>query len=199
MSPRYDEEWVARLLDAEDRLGTADPQEFLAASGLSERHAVVDFGCGPGFFMLPAATIVGPLGRVYAVDIEQKMLDLVERKAINNGHHNVHTVLSTGQSLPLADGIADFALCVLVLHYPKDLVGRVGIVREIARLVRPAGALLIINWTPQEGLDSGSRLLSEQMAMILWGAGFEPDAPRSRGESQYAMIARRLPPQITSE
>ena len=197
MSPRYDEEWVARLLDAEDRLGTTDPREFLAASGLSERQAVVDFGCGPGFFTLPAATIVGPLGRVYAVDVEQKMLDLVGRTATSNGHQNVHTVLSTGQGVPLADGIADFAICVLVLHYPEDLAGRVGIAREIARLVRPAGALLIVNWTPQEGDDNGSRLSSEQMAAILRGAGFEPDAPRPRGESQYAMTARRIPSRST--
>jgi SAM-dependent methyltransferase len=123
------------------------------------------------------------------------MLDLVERRATSNGHQNVHTVLSTGQRVPLADGIADFALCVLVLHYPEDLAGRVGIVREIARLVRPGGAVLIINWTPQAGDDTGSRLPSEEMAAILRGAGFKPDGPHPRGESQYTITARRLPPQ----
>ena len=42
---------------------------------------VIDIGCGPGFFSIPLATMVGPRGRVVAVDLQQGMLDLARSYA----------------------------------------------------------------------------------------------------------------------
>ena len=85
MSPRYDAEWIGNLLDTERRLGGVGPEEFLKNAGLRSGDTVVDVGCGPGFMTLPAAELVGPNGRVYAVDIKQPMLNLVDTRAAEAG------------------------------------------------------------------------------------------------------------------
>ena len=145
MADRYTDEWVATLLDAESRMGTSSPHELLTAAGIVEGITVVDVGCGPGFLSLPAAEIVGPEGHVYAVDIESKMVDLVRAEAADRGLSNVTTLRTNGDRVALADGIADFAICALVLHYKDDDDARAGVLRDIARLLKPGGGLLVID------------------------------------------------------
>ena len=190
MSPRYDGDWTATMLDAEGRLGSTIPEELLAGIGLSERQTVVDFGCGPGFLTVPAAKVVGPLGRVYAVDIEQRMLDVVEARAADAGVENVSAVLSPGGKTPLADGIADFVVCGLVIHDAPGPEGRVELAREAGRMLRSSGRMLVIEWTPQPGDDKSRRMTSEETTRVLLDAGFELDEPKPLGNRQYMIVAR---------
>jgi cobalt-precorrin-6B (C15)-methyltransferase len=50
---------------------------------------VLDFGCGSGTYTIPAAKAVGATGRVYALDINPRALDRVERKAERAGLRNI--------------------------------------------------------------------------------------------------------------
>ena len=77
MCARYDKEWIASLLDVEDRLGGVTPERCLREAGVTAGQTVVDYGCGPGLFTFPAADIVGAEGKVYAVDIEPRMTALI--------------------------------------------------------------------------------------------------------------------------
>ena len=190
MSPRYDNEWVARMLDVEGRLGKLIPEELLVSTGLALHQTVVDVGCGPGFFTLPAAVIVGDLGRVYAVDIEQRMLDLVNSYAAKLGLENVLTVYSRGGRAPLPDQIADYAICSLLIHDQPDHAGRVNMVKDIRRLLRKDGRLLVIEWTPQPDDDPARRLTADEMVAVLRDAGLEFDDPQPLGEKQYMLVAR---------
>ena len=65
-------------------------------------------------------------------------------------------------------------------------------VREIARLLRPGGRVLIINWVPQSDDDSGTRMSAAESASVLRQTGFEPDEPQPLGEEQYTITATRL-------
>ena len=191
MSPRYDDDWVATMLDAESRQGELTPEELLRSAGLGEGQTVIDVGCGPGFLTLPAAAVVGRLGRVYAVDVEQQMLDLVQRRAASEGVDNIETVLSPGDLVPLEDQTGDYAICGLVLHYPDELARRVDMARDIARLLRPGGRALLIEWAPQPDDDPDQRMGPEEMATVLREAGLEGGGPKPLGEKQYTMVARR--------
>ncbi len=159
MADRYTDEWVASLLDAESRLGTENPRELLIGVGIVEGMTVVDLGCGPGFLSLPAAEIVGAEGHVYAVDIESKMVDLVRAEAAERELSNVTTLRTNGDRVTLADGIADFAICGLVLHYKDDDEARAGVLRDVARLLKPGGGLLVIDRSL--GYEHLSELLRE--------------------------------------
>ena len=189
MSPRYDAEWIGNMLDTERRLAGVSPKDFLQHAGLRSGDTAVDVGCGPGFMTLPAAELVGPDGRVFAVDIKERMLDLVSKRAAEAGLDNVTTVFNAGEGISVPDGVADFALCGLVLHYCPDEAGREALVRDIGRMMKPGGRVLFIEHIPQPADDAKDRMTPEAMTALLEKAGFETSGPRELVDRQYVLVA----------
>ena len=181
MSERYDNDWIASLLDGESRLGQTAPQELLVEAGIRSAHTVVDIGCGPGFLTFPAAQIVGATGHVYAVDIEQKMIDLVSNEAAARGVIHISALIGSGTEVPLPDGSADFGICALVLHYSPDRDSRVKLLADARRVLRPVGRMLVID----------RQLGEEEVGALLRDAGFEHDRPHPLRENAYRIIATR--------
>lgn len=130
---------IFRLMSLEFRLKAifADPARMLREAGLGEGMFLLDFGCGPGRFALPAARIVGRGGRVYALDIHPLALRTVEQRARRSGLVNVETLLSEGV-VPLPDGAVDFVLLYDTLH---DVADRPKAVAEIMRVLKAGGVL----------------------------------------------------------
>ena len=58
MAPRYDDDWIASLMDLDKRVGAASPEELLSGCSLKAGDTVVDLGCGPGLFSIAAANQV---------------------------------------------------------------------------------------------------------------------------------------------
>jgi ubiquinone/menaquinone biosynthesis C-methylase UbiE len=169
MANRYTDEWVTTLLDAESRVGTSSPLDLLTGAGITQGMTVLDLGCGPGFLSYPAAQIVGAEGHIYAVDIESKMVDLVRAEAADRGLSNITTLRTNGDRVALTDNVADFAICALVLHYKDDDDARAAVLRDIARLLKPNGKLLLID--RPLGYQHLSELLQET------GFTFGPEQP----------------------
>ena len=186
MCARYDKEWIASLLDVEDRLGGVTPERCLREAGVSAGQTVVDYGCGPGLFTFPAADIVGAEGKVYAVDIEPRMTALIANRAAELGSQNVTALLNEGVA-PLPPGTADFLILAQVLHYPDETDERVAMARDVARLLKADGRALVVEWTPDR--ETSSRISPEETARIFGEAGLEAGDPRPLGPRQYAMIA----------
>src|SRR3989338_4846375 len=111
MAHKFDPQHIDRLLNA-DRFKEINPRELLASTGLKAGYVFADVGCGPGFFTLPAAEIVGTKGSVHAIDTQQEMLDALKKR---NPPACVHIVKSGEQSIPLKDKEADMALLAYVL------------------------------------------------------------------------------------
>ena len=185
MCARYDKEWIASLLDAEDRLGDVTPEQCLREAGVTVGQTVVDYGCGPGLFTFPAAEIVGAEGKVYAVDIEPRMTALIADRAAELGSQNVTALLNEGVA-PLPPDTADFLVLAQVLHYPDERDDRVAMARDVARLLKSDGHALIVEWTPD---DARNRIPSEEAACIFGEAGLKAGEPRALGPRQYAIIA----------
>lgn len=102
---------------------------------LPGEQVVVELGCGTGPNLPPLATCVG---KVIGVDREARMLDAARERTADLS--NVELRLGGLEALPLHDGEADQALCVLVLHHVEDLAAAF---IEIARVVRPGGQVAI--------------------------------------------------------
>src|ERR1051326_8428592 len=104
------------LLLAEDRIERFDRYELLRSLGVSEGKAVADLGCGPGFFTLPASELVGPTGKVFAVDVQQEMVDDLRARLAQQGITNV-VVRRSGELEPsIPQHSVDLALLAFVLH-----------------------------------------------------------------------------------
>ncbi len=116
---------------------------------------VADVGAGSGYFTLPLAERVGPRGRVLAVDIQQEMLDIIERRAAKGGLENVVTLLGSAEDPGLPAGEVDLALLVDVYHelsHPWEMTD------AIVRALRPGGLLVLVEyrgenpWVPIKAL-----------------------------------------------
>src|SRR5271156_5595771 len=69
-----------------------NPAEVVAQSGIMQGEVVADLGCGNGFYVLPAAQMIGPSGMVYAVDVQTQKLAATVSIANQFGYKNVRVV-----------------------------------------------------------------------------------------------------------
>lgn len=164
--------WLSFTLTNAFRRLAHDPVRILRPF-VREGDAVLDVGCGPGFFTVPLARMVGDRGRVYAVDIQAAMLTRTERRAARAGVlDRVRTVLADRTSLRLPER-ADFALVFWVAHEVDD-PGR--FFAEIRNALEPRGRLLLIEPRVHVSLTR-----YDEIVMAAVQAGFEPgETPRVR-------------------
>ena len=177
MADRYSEEWKAGLLDPERKLHGFGVAEFLEEAGLGPGMTMVDYGCGPGFVTLQAAKMLGPAGKVYGLDIHEGMVALARSRAAGAGLANVTTLLNDGPQAPLPDSVADLVTCILVLHYKESPPERQAVVSDIARLLKPGGRVVVIQWA--------DRVTYEETLEMLTAAGLECEGPYSVVDNRY--------------
>ena len=182
MSDRYSEEWIANLLSTERRIGGLTVRELLEEAALQPGMTVVDYGCGPGLVTLQAAEIVGTAGKVYALDIHAGMVSLVRSRAAEAGLANVTALMNDGPEAPLPAGVADVITCTLVFHYRESRRERQALAADLARLLKPGGCAMVVQWT--------DRAPSEEVYDHLQAAGLEcawpfPEANGQNRGSQY--------------
>ena len=176
-------------LDSPRRRTYLDPDRILGALGIREGSVLADVGAGIGFFTIPAAHLVGPRGRVYALDLATPMLDDLRERVAEAGVDNVVVLHSSEDRLPLPDASVDLAFIACVLH---ELDGP-GTLRECRRILRPSGRLAIIDWKKieqDEGPPEGHRISEAQAHGILEAAGFRVARTYDAGPYHYAIEAR---------
>jgi SAM-dependent methyltransferase len=109
--------WRPRTLDAWRRAGFTVGQTLL------------DIGCGPGYASIDLAEIVGPSGRVVAIDRSRRFLDALEATRVRRGLDNIETLELDLDEADLPAVGADGAWCRWVFAFvkrPRDLLARVG-------------------------------------------------------------------------
>ncbi len=184
---KFEPEHTARLLSAE-REKALSPKRLLEDAGLKEGDTFADIGCGPGFFTIPAAAIVGEKGKVFAVDTQQAMLDQLKAR---KPPKNVTLVRSGESSIPLEGSSADLVLIAFVLHEAE----RKGVfLKEIKRITRPKGSVLIIDWKrkkEEHGPPIEERLTGKAVKELLREAGFRGIKAFSLNASHYRVSARK--------
>jgi ubiquinone/menaquinone biosynthesis C-methylase UbiE len=115
----------------------SSPNEF--CSYVAEGQVVADLGCGSGYYTLALAERVGPEGRVYAVDTDEKAIRALEKKAHEHGYHNIEAHASSASDLSfIKDGSVDFILAngLLCSVAPQQ---HESAVNEMKRVLKPSG------------------------------------------------------------
>ena len=106
-----------------------------------EGMTVLDFGCGPGFFTLELANLVGPSGRVIAVDLQAGMLEKIDAKVRGTA---LEARVTLHQCQPNGIGLSqpvDFALAFYMVH---ELPDQAAFFTEARRLLQAQGQLLVV-------------------------------------------------------
>jgi ubiquinone/menaquinone biosynthesis C-methylase UbiE len=142
MAERVCPVWVGYLLLNPLRKLFQNPLKILGPH-VHEDMTVLDIGCAMGFFSLPLACLVGSTGRVICVDLQERMLRQLERRAQKAGlAERIQTHLCSKNSLGLEglDGIVDFALAFAVVHEVPDAAS---LFSEIHRALKPSVRVLM--------------------------------------------------------
>jgi ubiquinone/menaquinone biosynthesis C-methylase UbiE len=117
-----------------------DPYKALDAAGLEPGQKVLEVGCGPGFFTIPASRIVGEKGSVCALDISPLAVERVRQKIEMAGATNVETILADAAQTGLPARSFDLAFVFGVAHPVGEMES---ILIELHWLLKPAGILSI--------------------------------------------------------
>ncbi len=115
-----------------------NPYKLLRAAGLKPGQKVLEVGCGPGFFTIPASKIVGKEGFIYAVDVHPLAIERVKEKIEKEGIKNVGYILANASDTGLPDRSIDLAF-IFGLRYIAGGLGNV--IAEIHRILKPGGVL----------------------------------------------------------
>jgi ubiquinone/menaquinone biosynthesis C-methylase UbiE len=115
-----------------------NPFRLLETAGLKPGQKVVEVGCGPGFFTIPAAKIVGRDGIIYATDINHRAIKRVEGKMRKYGIGNIKPILGNAANSGLRDSSIDMAF-VFGLRYIAG--GLSNLVSEMHRILKSGGIL----------------------------------------------------------
>jgi arsenite methyltransferase len=190
LGSRSAEEWL-KTLDSPARVQNLKIDETIAKLGLKPGMIVADIGAGSGIFEGPLAKAVGAGGTVYAVDVDQGLLDVINKKAAEARVTNVKTVLGrfTDPALPGSD--VDVAFINDVLHHIED---RSVYVKNLARYIKPSGRIALIDFHPELGGHRNQpelQVSKDKAAALMAEAGFKPLEEISLFPDKYFVVYGR--------
>src|SRR5581483_3864477 len=102
---------------------------------------------GTGYYAIPLANAVAPSGKVFAIDLQREMLDLLQAKLDGSAAPN-NIELRTGDaaSTGLQDSSVDLVFIANVWHEVED---HAAVLREVRRILSHGGKLAILDWRPE--------------------------------------------------
>ena len=140
--------FIGRFLDSNIRRRLQPPGKIITRSGIKQGMTVLDLGFGSGAFTTFVARAVGGQGKVYAVDIQPKMLQQLEHKlakAENQDVKNIELKQASAYDLPFEENSIDLVYMVTVL---QEIPNRGRALREIKRVLKPGGILAVTEFLP---------------------------------------------------
>ncbi|MCC6144700.1 MAG: class I SAM-dependent methyltransferase [Candidatus Hydrogenedentes bacterium] len=161
----------AAWLEREDRDAEQQPDRVIETMGLEPGDMVADIGVGTGYFARRMAKVVGPEGKVYGVDIQPEMLELLKQYRAEEGLENVVPVLGEDNDPKLEPNSLDWILLVDAYHEfqdPKAMLAR------MRAALKPNGKVALLEYRL---LGDTARHIKEDHRMSVeqvlkeWNAG----------------------------
>ncbi|MBI4200961.1 MAG: class I SAM-dependent methyltransferase [Chloroflexi bacterium] len=184
------EERIQRLLSPERR-ERLDVHRILSLLPIRPYLTVADVGCGPGLFTIPLAKSLWD-GKVYAIDVEEEMLEAVRRRANEARLGNIVTLKSEGTAIPPAASGMDGLLLACVLHEASD---RAALLKGAAEALKPGGWCAIIEWRVGaevgEGPPPDRRIAEEDLVALGKAAGLRLSLRRELNSYHNLLLLRK--------
>ena len=173
-------------MDRPDRVLKID--EVIGKLRLKPGDIVADIGSGSGVFSNPMAKAIAPNGILYAVDIDQKMLDYVADRAKKEGVTNLRTVLGEydDPKLPVKD--VDVAFFHRVLHMIEH---RQAYLNATAPYLKPDGRIVVIDKNKEDSPDSWMWLNQSDVDTWMAAISFYPAEKFAVFDDRYFVSYQR--------
>lgn len=182
-----DAERYAKSFDDPARDAWQMPDRVIAALGLKPGESVADIGAGTGYFTARLAKSAA-VPKVFAVDIEDTMVEYLRARATREGLRNVVAIKAAADRTNLPEPV-DVALVVDTYHH---IPNRVGYFTSLRTLLKPGARLAIVDFKKDspEGPPAEFRFTSEQITAELAKAGFALQAQHDFLPRQMFLIYR---------
>ncbi|HEY2784279.1 MAG TPA: methyltransferase domain-containing protein [Fimbriiglobus sp.] len=134
---------AAEWLDRKERVKEEEPAKLIKALGVKPGMVVADVGAGSGFHTFLLSPLVGDKGKIIACDIQQEMLDLIEKKAKKLSITNVERVKGTETDPKLPKAGVDLILLVDVYHefsFPYEMT------EKMVESLKPGGRIAFVEF-----------------------------------------------------
>ena len=160
-------------LERPERASEEQPQLAIDALGIKPGQTVADLGAGSGYYSFRVAPLVGPTGKVLAIDIEPAMLEAIVQRAQREHISNVATVRSSAQDPNLAAGSVDLLFMVDVYHeleYPYEMM------TKVRAALKPGGRVALIEYRaedPEVAIKPLHKMSERQVRREMQAAGFK--------------------------
>ncbi len=177
-----------RRLGLQHRLWSKEAHDIWRRAGLRPATTALDVGCGPGFASLDLAHLLGPSGRVIAVDESAGFIEHLGALAASQGLTTIDARVCDAQEMELDPESVDFVYIRWVLCFVADPAS---VVETVARALRPGGAIAIQDYCNYLAVRLSPRSPAFERAIEATNESW-----RQRGGDPD--IALRLPEMLTS-
>jgi predicted methyltransferase len=159
-------------LERRERETEEKPQLLIDALEIEPGQTIADLGAGSGYYSFRIAPLVGPTGKVLAIDIEPAMLEVIAQRASRERIANVAAVRASARDPNLAPGSVDLLFMVDVYHeleYPYEVM------TKVRAALKPGGRVALIEYRaedPQVAIKPVHKMSERQVRRELEAAGF---------------------------
>lgn len=156
-----------------------------AANVIRPGDTVLDVGAGAGTDSFIASRLVGPAGRVWALDFTQGMLERLSANARSAGFRNVEAIRADAEAIPLPDNSVDVVTSNGALNLVPD---KRRALAEIARVLRPEGRVQIADIVISRPVPLGGRSDPKLWAECVVGAAIDEDYIEAFREAGFSDV-----------
>ena len=170
---------LAFILNNPIRRTLYPPERLIATLDLGPNDVVVDFGCGPGFYLIPLAKVAG---KAIGIDVSTRMLEQAAHHA-KKAKVKVELLQNDGTKIRLPNDSVNLIMLVHVFHEVND---KRTVLNEFRRILKPGGRLAIVEKTRADRISPitfGPPTVDEKTAVQeiqQAGFGFMQAIPRGK-------------------
>jgi ubiquinone/menaquinone biosynthesis C-methylase UbiE len=150
------------------RDGWQQPDRVVRELGVEPGQRIADLGAGGGYFAFRLADAVGPDGVVWAVDVDEGMIEHLEETAAERGYANVRPLLAATDDPGLPDGQIDLVFTANTYHHLED---RAAYFRKVRRDLAPGGRVAILDYD-EPGWMRSHYSAKDEIVREMQGAGY---------------------------
>lgn len=186
----------APWLERSEREQEEAPSRALKLIGIEPGMVIADVGAGTGYFTRRMAKLTGPAGKVYAVDIQPRMIEALKRNLAKEQLGNVEAVLSKEDDPLLPPGQIDLILMVDVYHeFAKPQI----MLRKMREALKPGGRMVLLEFKkedPDVPIRPEHKMSVEEARVEVEAEGFKLTKVISELPRQHILIFTPAPRKV---
>ena len=155
------------------RNARVQPEKLMDAIGVKPGMVIGEAGAGRGYFTFKLSRRVGETGRVYANDIVERVLKVIERRSEREGISNITTILGEVEDPLFPKSVLDMVFMIAAFH---DFERKVEWLKNVQPYLKSGGILVIVEMDPDKaGHSRGHLMTKDEILETVKKSGFKLD------------------------